>query len=413
MITNKTASFRRCRLFTALIISFSSLLTLSGQSGFRSGTIIINDTTTMKGEISPVFTDGIITSCFCRAGSTGESLTFAPGDIQGWHLESGRQFISGSYISPETSEMFLEILFDGISDLFYYNDLSAEHYLIRDRNGRLFTLKSYSKKGKLSIPDEETDLSGIRAVLRICMADAPALAERINMIEPEREILTDLMHDYHVLITRSESDIAYELPPPRTEWGTGLFIRYSIDMLNAGEEGDLSGISIDPAYFPGIGLFVTTSFPRITRSLWATLNLSLAERYAYGFNAYDEAGPSLTLYEELHLHQLFLSGEVLLGYTVGTRRLRPLFFTGLSGQYVISDDSRIDYDLAGDDVIISESLPYNPDENIRFGFTLGTGIEYQLSPVFSLFMNAGYTRLSGDDEISSIDSFAVTAGIKF
>ena len=413
MITNKTASFRRRRLFTALIISFSSLLTLSGQSGFRSGTIIVNDKTMIHGEISPVFTNGIITSCFCRAGSTGESLTFTPGNIQGWHLDGGRQFISGSYISPETSEMFLEILFDGISDLFYYNDLSAEHYLIRDRNGRLFTLKSYSKKGKSSIPDEETDLSGIRAVLRICMADAPALAERINMIEPERETLTDLMHDYHVLITRSESDIAYELPPPRTEWGTGLFIRYSIDMLHAGEEGGLSGISIDPAYFPSIGLFVTTSFPRITRNLWATLNLSLAERYAYGFNASDEAGPSLTLYEELHLHQLFLSGELLFGYTVGTRRLRPSFFTGLSGQYVISDDSRIDYDLAGDDLIVSESLPYNPDGNIRFGFTLGTGIEYQLSPALSLFMNAGYTRFSGDDEISSIDSFAVTAGITF
>ena len=172
MITNKMASFRRGRIFTALIISFASLLTLNGQGGFRSGTIIVNDETIIHGEISPVFTDGIITSCFCRAGSTGESLTFAPGDIQGWHLDGGRQFISGGYISPETSDMFLEILFDGISDLFYYNDLSSDHYIIKDRNGRLFTLKSYSKKGKSSIPEEETDLSGVHAVLRISMADA-------------------------------------------------------------------------------------------------------------------------------------------------------------------------------------------------------------------------------------------------
>jgi hypothetical protein len=413
MIKFKMASFQRSRFLQVFVVYLFSMLTLSGQGSFRSGTIIVNDSTKMNGKISPALSDGIITSCLFRAGNEGNTVTFTPDDLQGWHLEGGRQFISGSYISPETSEMFLEILFDGISDLFYYNDLSAEHYLIRDRNGRLFTLKSYSKKGKSSIPDEETDLSGIRAVLRICMADAPALAERINMIEPERETLTDLMHDYHVLITQSESDIAYELPPPRTGWGTGLFIRYSSDMLHAGEEGDLSGISFDPANFPGIGLFVTTSFPRITRNLWATLNLSLAERYAYGFYASDEAGPSLTLYEELHLHQLFLSGELLFGYSVGTRRLRPSFFTGLSGQFIISDDSRIDYDLAGDDLIVSESLPYNPDGNIRFGFTLGTGIEYQLSPALSLFMNAGYTRFSGDDEISSIDSFAVTAGITF
>lgn len=397
----------------ALILSFSSLLTLNSQSGCRSGTIFINEKTMGHGQICPVIADGIIKSCFYKAGSTGAYSTYTPGTIQGWRYDSGRQFISGVYVSPETSDMFLEILFDGVSDLFYYNDLSSDHYIIRDRNGRLFTLKSNSRNGKSLIRGEETDDSGIRAVLRICMADAPALTERINMIEPGRETLTDLMHDYHVLITQSESDITYELPPPRMDLGAGLFIRYSVDVLHVEEEGDFSGISIDPAYFPAIGLFMTTSFPRISRNLWATLNFSLAERYAYGFNVSDEAGPSLTLYEELHLHQLFLSGELLFGYTVGTKRLRPSFFAGLSGQYVISDDSRIDFDVVGDDMVVSDSFPYNPDSNIRFGFTLGTGIEYQIRPSWSIFMNAGYTRLSGDDEISSIDSFAVTAGITF
>jgi hypothetical protein len=106
------------------------MLTLSGQGSFRSGTIIVNDSTKMNGKISPALSDGIITSCLFRAGNEGNTVTFTPDDLQAWHLDGGRQFISGSYISPETSEMFLEILFDGISDLFYYNDLSAEHYLI-------------------------------------------------------------------------------------------------------------------------------------------------------------------------------------------------------------------------------------------------------------------------------------------
>ena len=390
-----------------------SLLTLSGQGSFRSGTIIVNDSTMMNGKISPALSDGIITSCLFRAGNAGNTVTYTPDDLQGWHLDGGRQFVSGRYISPETSGMFLEILFDGIDDLFHYNDLFGDHYIIVDRSGRLFSLTSGYKKKRSSQPNDESDASGIRAVLRICMADAPALADRINMLEPDRETLIDLLHDYHVLINRSESDIVYELPPPALEIGAGLFVRYSTDLFNADETVDLSGFSFDPAYFPGLGVFITTSFPRISRSLWSTLNLSLAERYVYGFNTTNEDSPQLTLFEELHLHHLLLSGEFLSGYTFGTGRVRPSLFAGMSGQFVISDDSRIDYDLAGENVVVSESFPYDPERIFRFGFTVGTGIEYRLMPAYSLFMNAGYTRFSGDDQVSSIDSFALTAGIIF
>lgn len=414
MIRYKSASFQTSRLLTAIILSALSLLALSGQNSFRPGIIIVNDTTTMKGEISAVDNEGIITSCLFRAGTSINPISFTAADIRGWQLNSGRRFVSGKYISPEISGMFLEILFDGVSDLFFYNDISEDHYLIRDMNGRLFSLTS-GRKGKRSSEsgDATTDASGIRAVLRICMADAPALADRINTLEPDREGLTNLMHDYHILITRSESDIVYEMPPPSLEAGAGLFLRYSIDLFNADATGDLAGYSYDPALYPGIGISLTTSFPRITRNFRTVLNLSLAERYVYGLRVEEIPNYSVTLYEEMHLHHLILSGELLFEYAFGTGRLQPSLFAGPAIQYVINDDSRIDYDLAGEAIVISESIPFESGSQFHGGVMAGAGVSYAMNASWTLYLRTGYSRLSGDDSFSGLNAFNVSAGITF
>lgn len=413
MVKYKMASFRRSSLLSALVIFSLSLLTLSGQSGYRPGTIIVNDTTMMKGEISPVVSEGTITSCLFRAGPSMNPISFLPAEIRGWQLNSGRRFVSGKYISHETSEKFLEILFDGVSDLFYYNDLSSDYYLIRDINGRLFSLTAGRREKRSSKPNSETDASGIRAVLRICMADAPALADRINVLEPGREVLTDLMHDYHVLITSSESDIVYELPPPALEAGAGLFVRYGVDLFSANETGDLAGYSYDPALYPGIGVCLTTSFPRITRNFRAILNLSLSERYVYGFSIEEIPDYFLTLYQEMHLHHLVLSGELLFEYAFGTGRLQPSFFAGPAFQNVLNDESRIDYDMAGEDIVISESIPFESERQFHGGVMVGVGMSYAMNSSWTLFMRTGYSRLSGDDSFSGLNAFNITAGITF
>lgn len=408
------ASFQKRSFISALMMFSLSLLALSGQNSFNPGTIIVNDSTTMKGEISAVDSEGIITTCLFKAGPSINPISFTPDELQGWQLNSGRRFVSGKDITPETSEMFLEILFDGVSDLLYYNDLSADHYLIRDMNGRLFTLNAGRKGKRSSQPDDAyTDASGIRAVLRICMADAPALADRINTLEPDREVLIDLMHDYHVLITQAESDIVYELPPPALEAGAGLFVRYGVDLFSANETGDLVGYSYDPALYPGIGICLTTSFPRITRNFRSILNLSLAERYVYGFSIEEIPDYSLTLYQEMHLHHLVLSGELLFEYAFGTGRLQPSFFAGPAFQAVIKDESRIDYDMAGEDIVLSESIPFESGSQFHGGVMVGVGVSYAMNSSLALFLRTGYSRLSGDDTFSGLDSFNISAGITF
>jgi len=326
---------------------------------------------------------------------------------------SGNPVIPGETISPHVKGIILEVLFDGIADLYYYSDTDTEHYLLTDESGRVYTLNIPRQVMRSDADAGLSAYAGVSSVLKLFMADAPQLQERISDMIPDRESLVSLMHDYHEYLAGPGAGIIYEELPPALDVRAGIFAGYRSEVLLVNPDGELDGFNMDPASFPDIGFSLTSPLPRITHDLSLILNMSVANRYVYGYSMEKVSDPEITTFKELHLHHVILQADFLVGYSFGSGRIVPFLCAGVTGQGIIKDDSRLDSDTVDEGNVISDSDSYQLESKFRSGVLLGAGLSYNLYSSQSLFLRLDYSCLFGDNTFSSIRSAGISAGIIF
>ena len=271
---------------------------------------------------------------------------------------SGNPVVPGETISPQVSGINLECLFDGIADLYCYCDKETDHYLLTHQNGRVFTLNIPKQGRRPNAEDGLPRYAGTSSVLKLFLADAPELVGKISVMTPVRESLVSLMHAYHEYLTGSDTGIIYEERPNALEVRAGIFAGYRSVIFHVNPGGELDGFIMDPASYPTIGFSLTSQLPRVTRNLSLTLNMRAARRYVYGYYTEKDMNPERTTYEELHLHNVIMQGDILLSYSYGAGRMIPFLCAGATGQGIIKDNSRLDSDTVEEGIVISESEPF-------------------------------------------------------
>jgi len=320
--------------------------------------------------------------------------------------------IPGESVSPQLEGKVLQLLFDGVADLYWQTDGMTNYYFITDLNGRLFTLSVPLKEGK----DEKwSGRQGIISVMKIIMHDAPGLQERIESCKPVKHELTALMHDYHVSITGSEEGIDYELPPPALIPDIGFFAGYNADFLKAGSTGDLNGMKLDPAFYPTAGISVRAFLPRISRNLLITIDLSAGKRYVYGYySSNDNTQPDTDIYKELHLHNYLVMSDLLLRYNFGSGNIKPFASGGICTRTVVSDKSRIETDTYFHNLaIFSETDDYITDEKTSLGVMLSLGLSFDISSKISLSTAINYSELVVSPAFWKYRSAGIAIGANF
>lgn len=408
MVTVKTPSKRELIIFTFCLIP----LFLSGQKSYRNGYIILDGNSVKSGFVRPVSTEGSYTSCFFKDGNE-RPVEYRPGEIAGFGISAGKKYISGESFSVETSGKFLEVLFEGVADLFYYADRFGEHYFISDINDRIFSILVNRNNKDTTENSDVSELTAIRAVIMAALADVPSLLNQINNIVPGRQSLVTLIHDYHILVNGSGSGIEYQLPPPLLMISPGILAGYSSDLFMADNGGDQAGYSYDPSFYPSLGVLLKSPIPRISWNFYGTLSLSLAKRYTYGFYSQEFTNPEGTVFHELHMHNLLLKSELLFGYSFGRGKIKPSLFAGPVAEYLMVNDSRVDYDTVIDWLVMSDSKPFEPENSLRAGFSAGASVTFEVNKAFSPYLKASYSRLSGDSAFRGVKSFNVSTGLVF
>lgn len=326
---------------------------------------------------------------------------------------NGNPVIPGETISPQVSGINLELLFDGIADLYYYGDKETDHFLINHQSGRVFTLNIPKQVRRSDAEDESPPYAGSSSVLKLAMADAPGLEEKISQMTPARESLVSLMHDYHIFLEGSDAGIIYEAQPQALEVRVGIIAGYRSEILKVNPDGEWDGMLMDPAYYPTAGLSLTSPLPRITRNLSLTLDIQAARRYFYGYKSEEDMTSGSTAFEELHLHNVIMQVDFLVSYSFGDGRMIPFLCAGFAAQAIIKDDSRIDTDTVDEGIVISQSEPYSIDRKFSPGVLLGAGLTYDLFTSQALFLRLDYSYLFGDSMFSSVRSAGISAGIIF
>jgi hypothetical protein len=322
--------------------------------------------------------------------------------------------IAGETVSPRLAGEVLQVLFDGVADLYSNADIKKGYYYITDRNGRLFTL-AIPDKGKGEGQDEaDSRLQGIIPVLKVVMQDAPALNERIESSIPGKYALIDLMHDYHVIIAGSIDGILYELPPPAFLPHIGFFAGYNADFLKADNSSDLYGFKMEPALYPSAGISFKVFLPRISHNLSLTLDLSVGKRYVYGYyNSGNFVPPVTNVYYELHLHNYLLMTDLQLGYSFNMGQVKPFISGGICTRTIISENSTIDTDVCYDGLVISDSYDYSTDEKNNLGVIMSLGLSFGITGEISLVTAVNYSELFVTPSYGSYRSVGVTIGANF
>ncbi len=301
--------------------------------------------------------------------------------------------VPGETVSPQLEGLNLQLLFDGVADLYYRVDGRTCYYYITDRNGRLFTL-SVPRRGRGGDPEAVQWRQGAVTVLRAVMQDAPALSGRIESVILERHDLTALMREYHDTVSGSGEVVYYEAPPPAFRPYSGVFAAYNADFINPGNSGDLDGYSIDRAFYPVAGITLGATMPRISEAFSLTLDLAAGKRYFYGYyNPTVAPAPMTELHRELHMHNILVTGNLKSVWSFGSRQFKPFVSGGLCFRTVVSDDSRIEADMLYGDIVISDTYEYITGEKTSFGLTLGAGLTSEISGKISMTTSLDYSEL--------------------
>lgn len=314
--------------------------------------------------------------------------------------------VPGESVSPRLSGKILQLLFDGVADLYFRTDAETDYYFIKDANGRLFTISVPGKPGKEA---NNSWRQGAVSVLKAFMRDIPGLHGRIESCALTRHEMVSLMHDYHASFTGSDDRIVYELPPPALIPHIGIFAGYNVDMLKFSGTNDLNPFKLDPAFFPAAGISFSSLLPRLSKNLSVSLDLSAGKRYLYGFY-----GTGLINYfQELHVHNYLLLSEFEVVYKTGYRRVRPYVSGGICARTIISDDSRLESVEQGINYIYSYLEDWRQKEKKSLGLKASLGLAYPTPGKITFTTSLDYSEYFISSTFRSYRSVGLTLGANF
>lgn len=322
-----------------------------------------------------------------------------------WHM------IPGKSVSPQLEGKVLQVLFDGVADLYYQTDGITNYYYITDIDGRLFTISVPGNVGKNAT---WSGRQGVVSVLKVFMNEVPGLHERIDLCEFARHDLTELMQDYHIAVTGSEEGIVYELPPPALVPHISLFAGFNVDMLNIGSSEDFGHFKLDPALFPSAGISFRALLPRVSKNFSISLDLSAGKRYGYGFySSPADIPPATEIVNEFHMHNFLLFSGLRFIYNSGNGRIKPFVSAGFCARTIISDNSRIDTDVITPQEILSDTFSVTIKEKTSMGLNASSGLSFAVSGKISLSTGLIYSELFNSSVYNSYRSFGLVMGADF
>lgn len=148
------------------------------QNNFQKGYIIPNNNDTVSGFIKYGSNFENTNKCSFRINPNSPIVTYLPDEIISYRFDDGKFFISRKLNPSDTSNIFLEFLFDGIVDLYAYFDKEGVHYLISKTNNTLQELKNDTRISTINGVKYETESKDYIGVLKTVFVESPSIMKK-------------------------------------------------------------------------------------------------------------------------------------------------------------------------------------------------------------------------------------------
>ena len=396
------------RIFIFFI--FLCYSTANAQHDFRPGYIVTNKNDTIQGLIDYGIPQSNSVSCNFKQDSTAAVISYSPDELKAYAFVKKGYYLTKS-IKTETGLMnyFVECLFNGVINLYYYRYMGTDHYLV-ERANTIHELKndevSVIENGKTYLKKS----NHYKGALTFLMKDVPAMSSEIQNTNFTAPSLINLVEKYHKM-SGNENYIVYKRQENRmsdVKWkfSFGISMGFNYSSMKATSDNEATPYLFIMNTFPPVyvyadpGLVESNIANLMNDPILSASSLTIVPGITLNINKNNK--------NSLQLEFLYIKNKYTTnGFTIKTnnlvlpvlykrefsyyKKLKPFIDLGTSFRYDCNMQINNLYakvaipELHGNNINYTEVLYYVNKENsnikassFRIGMTGGLGLAYDL-----------------------------------
>lgn len=414
------SGLERLTVYIRSLCVFSFLLlatTLFSQSDFRSAYVITLESDTIYGYIDFRGEVRNMRVCAFKASLDGVVKEYFPGEITGYRfVDDGKFFISKEvHTDWVNGTVFVEFLFKGIANLYFYRNLLQSAYFIEKDDGELIELNEENREVKQGSRRFSHRNKRYIGLLNYTFQESPELQNDIRKTTLSHRSLVNVTRKYHEIVCPDDDCIVFEAKIPTFKVRFAPFVDMSMTYLKISKYHSLDGFDFDPSIRPGIGLGLEIAMPRLNEKLSVCLSGQYKEDYLYGTR--EIISPYHTEKNFVHLYTQNIYSKLGLKYTYPTGRVRPEVIAGFYHYYLLNRDTEGSKDFVYRGVVTSNSVEVEYFGINHGGFYIGAGVTGKLFYNIDAFANVygQYGRNFSVDKIFTkveMTTFGLSIGLK-
>jgi len=383
----------------------------------KEGYIITNENDTLTGQID--FRTDIQNAVSCKFKlSVDSSVTeYTVADLKGYAIPGENKYYVARFVEIDNLQrkVFLEKLFKGVVDLYFYAPSSQINYYFledaRKENSSFSILRVYNSLGVSDHVEHQSiqnEYFRNKGTLRYLFQDAPSMNDDINKMNFWKKDIIAMVKKYHQSV--SGEDFKFEVSDDVKQNYTSFdFIVYAgISFLkHSFDDYEMAQFSSVNSTNPVIGVQLNICYPRLSKSLSALVDLSVTKI----------SGDKEVRLEGLNTNRKYEYDLTLAGTKVGLRysfldsKVSPIIEAGGILSFTLSRSSTL-YETQLASNTVREYKDYRLPESFSYGFYAGAGLEYRLNTKYSLMATVRYEYLTASHE-ESLNSVLAAIGFKF
>ena len=366
-----------------IITTFSFIMVLFlknfSQTDFRPGYYITLENDTVYGLID--YRGEIRNSRFCeyKKDRNSESKRITPEEIKAYKFFNDKYYISKIIdYKDQKTPVFLEILVDGISDLYFMRDTERDMYFIEKEDGTLYKLvrkiSTNYEEGKGTTIKESFEYIGL---LKLAFVDCWDIQPQLDNAMLSHKSLIDITETYHDYMCDDEKCIVYEKILPAVKFQLSPVIGYGITTLNI-KEGFYSKFEYDACISPIFGIHLNVLLPRTNEKISFETEIIFKDESFYG---------TYNNYYELFVKMKKVEPSVGIKYNFPKGKVRPTLSAGGFGAYLLNTDTKTVVVVDNVETIRENDEVYVPLIHSYYGLYFQLGLNYHILKNRKAFTN--------------------------
>jgi len=399
-----------------LLLCFSKTYS---QNDYRSGYIINNSNDTIYGFINYKGNKANAMKCVFKKEENSEEQEFSPNDIKAYRFINNKFYVSKLLTSNSNEKLFLEMLIDGIVDIYYYRDNKGEHYLIDNGDGKLYELRNDEREVIINEQKYKRRSNEYIGMLKYFFSKAPALSKEIENTTLNHKSLINITQKYHKQICTNEECIVYEkkLPKKKALWGPILGLNITnVSVVNnfTDDYYYLRNSHFQTAIYPSIGLFYNNNLFYWNERLNFQYEITYRRVNLESSGSFIGKSTGINYLNDIKLIQKSINNTFILEYEFTNYKIRPSIQLGGFLNYYFSNDYKRNLValLNNNDVFFTEKYTKYPFSNYDYGVNIGVGFKGKLFNKKDFFVDMRYQRGMGLLKNINTNSYSINIGVK-